>query len=317
LVEDESLMEPINISWSGDLQDGGEFRQAETAPSEPGHLSLTQRAAASLLAENWPDEGRGQDAAVALARELAKRDWQEPEVEAFLCAVLQAVGEDDPARRAQQARRALERSKGEGPNSGRRTLHKLVGREAVGDAFRLLGCAAPRRATETERKSRNMAARLLELVRGSGAELYTDQTGRPYISVGVNGHPENWPVDSRAFKDWLAMQAYRLAGDTANSNSVEEAVKVLCARAKFEGPQREVYLRVGGHGGSIYLDLCDPARRAVEISSTEWRLVDRHPVCFRRTDGMLPLPEPVRGGRLNELGDRGRRPVPNESPPPS
>jgi hypothetical protein len=161
----------------------------------------------------------------------------------------------------------------------------------------------PEKASPQKQKSANTAARLLELVNQCGAELYTDQTGRPYIAVEVNGHPEHWPVDSRQFKEWLGMAAYRLGGDVANSNTVEEAVRVLCARAKVEGRQREVYVRVGWHDGSIYLDLCDAARTAVKISRSGWGPVDRHPVSFRRPEGMLALPEPVRGGSLDELGD--------------
>ena len=55
------------------------------------------------------------------------------------------------------------------------------------------------------------------------------------------------------------------------------------------------------HGGRLYLDLCDRAWRAVEIDDEGWRVVDRPPAKFRRTRGSQPLPEPERGGSLEEL----------------
>ena len=58
---------------------------------------------------------------------------------------------------------------------------------------------------------------------------------------------------------------------------------------------------MAGHGGRLYLDLCDRAWRAVEIDDEGWRVVERPPAKFRRTRGAQPLPEPERGGSLEEL----------------
>src|SRR5262249_51212040 len=41
--------------------------------------------------------------------------------------------------------------------------------------------------------------------------------------------------------------------------------------------------------------------RAIEIDADGWRIVDRPPIAFRRAAGMLPLPEPMRGGSINDL----------------
>jgi hypothetical protein len=58
---------------------------------------------------------------------------------------------------------------------------------------------------------------------------------------------------------------------------------------------------VADYGGRLYLDLCDRAWRAVEIDSEGWRVTDQPPAKFRRTRGSQPLPEPERGGSLDEL----------------
>src|SRR5262249_46075562 len=72
-------------------------------------------------------------------------------------------------------------------------------------------------------------------------------------------------------------------------------------RAVNEGAERAVHVRVAELDGRIYLDLGDAAWRAVEIDEKGWRVVKGPPVRFRRPKGLLALPEPVRGGALDEL----------------
>jgi hypothetical protein len=69
----------------------------------------------------------------------------------------------------------------------------------------------------------------------------------------------------------------------------------------FDVQECPVHLRVAEHGGRLYLDLCDRDWRAIEIDDPGWRIVDRPPAKFRRTRGSQPLPEPERGGSLEEL----------------
>jgi hypothetical protein len=63
----------------------------------------------------------------------------------------------------------------------------------------------------------------------------------------------------------------------------------------------DIYLRVGGLDGRLYLDLCDETWRVVEIDSTGWRVIDNGPVRFRRASGMRPLPAPMTGGSVERL----------------
>ena len=73
------------------------------------------------------------------------------------------------------------------------------------------------------------------------------------------------------------------------------------AKAHFDGPERPVFIRVGGLDGRLYLDLGDEAWRAVEIDATGWRVIDKPPVRFRRAAGMRPLAFPVPGGSVSTL----------------
>lgn len=86
---------------------------------------------------------------------------------------------------------------------------------------------------------------------------------------------------------------------------------VIEARARFEGLERLVALRVTEHDKHIYLDLANNRWRAVEISNNGWRITDTPPIRFRRSRGMLDLPNPVHGGSIDSLrrhlhvGDEG------------
>ncbi|WP_371055131.1 hypothetical protein [Rhodosalinus sp. K401] len=82
---------------------------------------------------------------------------------------------------------------------------------------------------------------------------------------------------------------------------MQAALNVIEAKAHFDGPERQVFIRVGGHEGRLYLDLGDDAWRAVEIDAAGWRVVGTPPVRFRRASGVQPLPIPTRGGSVETL----------------
>src|SRR5947208_951109 len=85
-------------------------------------------------------------------------------------------------------------------------------------------------------------------------------------------------------------------------SAIEEAVNSLVADARFGDVEREVHVRVAGHGGAIYVDLGDRDWRVVAVRPDGWDIVERSPVSFWRPEGMQPLPEPRRtGASLGEL----------------
>jgi len=125
------------------------------------------------------------------------------------------------------------------------------------------------------------------------AELFhaPDRTG--YADLQVNGHRETYPIRSKVFKRWIARAYYKATGRAANSEAYQSALSVIEAKADFDSPQREVFIRVGGLAGKLYLDLGDDTWRVVEIDAEGWRVISDPPIRFRRTRGMQPLPEPV------------------------
>jgi hypothetical protein len=149
----------------------------------------------------------------------------------------------------------------------------------------------------------NLAEQLVAIAR-TKAELFRTPGADPeaYATICVGDHIEHWPVKSPTFRSWI-MQEYFVAsnGKVPGSQAVQDAINTLAGQAVFQGPEHLVAVRVAERDGVIWLDLCDADWHAVRIDATGWKLVTNPPIRFTRRRGMLPLPEPVGGGRLDEL----------------
>lgn len=137
----------------------------------------------------------------------------------------------------------------------------------------------------------------------SAAELFHSADGTAFADLKINDHRETWPVRTKGFRRWLARQFYEQTGGAPNSEALQSALNVIEAKAHFDGPERPVFIRVGGLDGRLYLDLGDESWRAVEIDATGWQVIDEPPVRFRRAAGMQPLAVPVPGGSVEALRD--------------
>ncbi|HVB82641.1 MAG TPA: hypothetical protein VNE82_22160 [Candidatus Binataceae bacterium] len=145
------------------------------------------------------------------------------------------------------------------------------------------------------------ADRLIGLALDTGLKLFHDPDQRGWASVSIGGHWENHSVRSRDFRLFLLRTYYVDTGESPGGQAIRAALELFEARALFDGEEFPVHLRVAEHGGRLYLDLCDRSWRAIEIDLQGWRVVDRPIAKFRRTRGSQALPEPERGGCLEEL----------------
>jgi hypothetical protein len=82
---------------------------------------------------------------------------------------------------------------------------------------------------------------------------------------------------------------------------MQDALGVMDGRARFEGDEHPVHVRLAGDDEAIYLDLGDDECRAVVITGAGWQVVASPPVKFRRPKGMATLPLPARNGNLDAL----------------
>jgi hypothetical protein len=133
------------------------------------------------------------------------------------------------------------------------------------------------------------------------AEVFHSADGTGYADLEINGHRETWPIRTKGFKRWLARRFYEETGGAPGSEALQSALNVIEAKAHFDGPERQVFIRVGSLAGKLYLDLGDDSWQAVEIDKSGWRVIDNPPVRFRRAAGMKPLPTPASGGSIEML----------------
>jgi hypothetical protein len=145
--------------------------------------------------------------------------------------------------------------------------------------------------------------RLVGIVKQAKAELFHDPQEVAFIALPIDGRRQVWQVESKEFRKWLAYKSFQANKAAPSDNTLNEAVQTLVGESVYQGPEKEVHIRLAEHEGKIYLDLGDPTWRAVEVDTTGWRIVDLPPVYFRRPPGMRPLPEPQQGGNLRKLRD--------------
>lgn len=152
---------------------------------------------------------------------------------------------------------------------------------------------------KSEKKSQ--ATLLVELAIALGVDLFHNPESDGYADIHSDGHRATYKLRNKDFKDWLNRQFYLKYGSTANSQAMQDALNVLDGKAKFDGTERRVYVRLVDHEGSIYLDLGTDDWSAIEINTVGWQIVSEPPVRFRRPRGLLPLPVPKREGLISDL----------------
>jgi len=170
---------------------------------------------------------------------------------------------------------------------------------------RTIGKARSRQASPDGRRRKSQATTLVDLTEGVLASgelaLWHTPGGQAFATLTVDGHVENWPLRSATFRSWLFRKFFSATGSTPNTQAVQSALGVLVGHALFDGEEHETFVRVAEHAGVTYIDLSDSAWRAIEIAPSGWRVISNPPVRFRRARGVLPLPEPTKGGSIHDV----------------
>ncbi len=155
---------------------------------------------------------------------------------------------------------------------------------------------------ESAEPDRQTIAQLMLAIAEQGRYFHTS-ADKAYVDIYIEQIRHTFPVRSRRFKQWLSRELYIQHQKMAGSESLNQVLGVLEAKANFDGEMQEVHLRIAEHEGKVYLDLGRDDWKAVEVSAEGWRIVSDYPVRFRRVDPLLPLPMPHEGGNLAELRD--------------
>lgn len=137
---------------------------------------------------------------------------------------------------------------------------------------------------------------------------YTEDSGlfhapdqKAYATFGVGDHLETWPIESRHYELYLRRRYYEDQGRAPKVQALNDAVATIAAKAMFGGPEAQVNVRLAGYGNAVYVDLCNEAWEAMEITPEGRRVVSDPPVKFVRSNNSALLPYPVPGGDVDEL----------------
>lgn len=144
----------------------------------------------------------------------------------------------------------------------------------------------------------SQARRMLALFEAHYGEAFRSLDDRPFVCLTEDGRRQTMNLIQTVKA--LARWHYRDTGEPLSARTRDELSSQLAAMADA-GVKRSTWLRVGEHGGALYLDLGDETWRAVRITRDGWQVIDSPSVYFVRPSGMLPLPSPERGGSVQEL----------------
>lgn len=154
---------------------------------------------------------------------------------------------------------------------------------------------------DTETSDENSAAskqgpakKILKLVR-ENAELFHDSAGEAFASIMQIDHRETWSIESKGFREWMCLQAYRELNIVPTENLVKSCTNTLSGIAKFDGPEIDVHVRSAAYKNGYLIDLTDEKWRAVHITKTGWKIINNPEIRFVRSPNSLPLPLPLSG----------------------
>jgi hypothetical protein len=156
------------------------------------------------------------------------------------------------------------------------------------------------RATRVERPS-SQSDKLFQLF--DDFEFFHSGPARDaYVRLMIGNHREVWALGNNGgrVREILTHRYYEKHGKAPSGESLTSAIETIRAKCRA-ATSTEVYVRFARGREVIYLDLGDDEWRAVKITAAGWEVVTDCTVLFKRPNGALPLPVPVRGGSLDAL----------------
>lgn len=143
---------------------------------------------------------------------------------------------------------------------------------------------------DSQGKKKAQATLLIDIAQN--CQLFHNSEGKAFAQLNINNHQEVWAVDSVGFKDYLNQQYYQITNRGANSNALRDALDTIRAKAKYDDKEQAVYLRIAQINDKIYIDLCNRQWQVIEVSTSGYKILNKSPVMFWRSQGMQPLPKP-------------------------
>ena len=158
---------------------------------------------------------------------------------------------------------------------------------------------------EAHRHTPNHAEMLVRLA--DDAELFHTPEREAFadLRIGDDSHRETYRIASPDFRDWVCQKFLEQHHKVPNGQALQDALNTLAGKARFQGEEHEVFVRIASLETdgelAIYLDLGRPDWKAVEITRNDWQIIPDPPVRFRRPPSLQALPEPTKGGTFDAL----------------
>jgi hypothetical protein len=153
---------------------------------------------------------------------------------------------------------------------------------------------------EAEKTSKQSPATAMIWMGKNNCQFFYDENREAYAAI-LGEVKQIYAVKSTTFKNWLKSQYYKETGKGASNSAANDALDTLEAVALNEGQKIPVYRRFARVESKIYLDLCNDSWQVVEVTASGWKVLDKSPVYFTRSQTMKPLPAPVAGGKIEKL----------------
>jgi hypothetical protein len=143
----------------------------------------------------------------------------------------------------------------------------------------------------------------LKILIGIGRELdrFVSPDGTAYTYLEGFG---SVPVKSEIMKSYLDTRYEAAKGGYSPEKDLSDAVSKLDRNTLTNSEVRPLHNRIGysPEENAIYVDLGQrKSTRAVRITAEGWTIVDKPSVLFRRAGSIAPLPDPERGGTVDDL----------------
>lgn len=151
-------------------------------------------------------------------------------------------------------------------------------------------------ASEVEtREKETQAQAIIKCVLNAGVTFFHTPEGKCYGEIKNGTHSENWLIASKNFKSYLRRLFYEKYQKPPNNQALQDAIGVLEAKALFDAPEKEVFLRVAGDREHILIDMGNEDWSIIEVTATGYEVKNLVHLLFRRGSGALPLPFPQDG----------------------
>ncbi|PWU81183.1 MAG: hypothetical protein DLM72_08300 [Candidatus Nitrosopolaris wilkensis] len=125
-------------------------------------------------------------------------------------------------------------------------------------------------------ESKSQAKTLVEVVEKKSDLLFQDQYGAPCIKIEVDDHHEIMFIQNSKFKNYLSKLYFDATrGQVVCQDIQNDVIRILTARALFEGQTKDLNLRVAWakQNEEIHYDLTDSKWRCVQVTKEGWSII--------------------------------------------